>query len=155
VVNLSNLNGSQISGFSALLYVNFIIKKKYRVDAVAKEMQIATDTLYRYVRGENVIPPDRVVDLVRTTGDVEYLEFFCEPCGFLPVPAVKGKLGRHERERDQIYLSILNGEALKQIEMAYEDGKLDRVESKRIEKALTRLQAKAAELKEKIKGDAP
>ena len=46
-------------------------------------------------------------------------------------------------------------EALKQIETAYEDGKLDRVESKRIEKALTRLQAKAAELKEKIKGDAP
>lgn len=66
----SNLNSSPISGFSALLYVNFIIKKKYRVDAVAKDMQIATDTLYRYVRGENVMPPDRIIDLVKATGDI-------------------------------------------------------------------------------------
>ena len=67
----SNLNCASISGFSALLYVNFIIKKKYRVDAVAREMQIATDTLYRYIRGENVVPPDRIIDLIKATGDSE------------------------------------------------------------------------------------
>jgi len=149
-----NLNSSPISGFSALLYVNFIIKKKYRVDAVAKDMQIATDTLYRYVRGENVIPPDRVIDLVKATGDVELLEFFCEPCGFIPVQAVKGKPSVADREKDQIRLSILTGEALKEIEDAYEDGKVDKSELRRMERALARLQQKSAELREKIRNGA-
>ena len=147
----NNLNGSSISGFSALLYVNFIIKKKYRVDAVAKDMQIATDTLYRYVRGENVIPPDRIVDLVKATGDVELLEFFCEPCGYIPVRAVAGKPDRAEREKDQIRLSILTGQALKEIEDAYEDGKIEKAELRRMERALARLQQKSAELREKLK----
>ena len=145
-----NLNGSSISGFSALCYVNFIIKKKYRVDAIAKEMQIATDTLYRYVRGENVMPADRIVDLVRTTGDVEYLEFFCEPCGYHAVPAVKGRACQEPIEKDEIQLSVLTGEGLKAIEDALADGNLDKKEKARIAKALIRLQAKAAELKEKI-----
>ncbi len=149
----NNLNGSQISGFSALLYVNFIIRKKHRVDAVAKEMQIATDTLYRYIRGENVIPPDRVVDLVKATGDAEYLDFFCEPCGFAAVPVQKARLTPEQREKDQIHLAILNGEALKNIEEAFADGRVEKSEAKRIEKALSKLQAKAGELKEKIRAE--
>lgn len=147
----NNLNGSAISGFSALLYVNFIIKKKYRVDTVAREMQIANDTLYRYIRGENVIPPDRIVDLVRATGDLEFLEFFCEPCGYIPVLAVKGKPSKEEREKDQIRLSILTGQALKEIEDAYEDGRIEKTELRKIERVLARLQQKSAELREKLK----
>lgn len=147
----NNLNSSSISGFSALLYVNFIIKKKCRVDAVAKEMQIATDTLYRYIRGENIIPPDRVVDLIRTTGDVEYLEFFCEPCGYVPVRAIEGRMTKGEREKDQIRLSILTGQALKEIEDAYEDGRIEKTELRRVERALARIQQKSAELREKLK----
>lgn len=139
------------SGFSSLLYVNFIIKKKYRVDDVAKEMRIATDTLYRYVRGENLIPPDRIIDLVKATGDIEYLEFFCDPCGFVPIPQSKARLSKEEREKEQIRLSILTGKALEEIEKAYEDGELDRSEIQKIEKALLRLEAKVVELKEKIK----
>ena len=150
----SNLNGSSISGFSALLYVNFIIRKKYRVDTVAKEMQIATDTLYRYVRGENVIPPDRIVDLVRATKDLEYLEFFCEPCGFIPVPAAKGKCQGDELAKSQINLSILSGKTLEAIERAYEDGKIEKKEFQQISRLTTRLQEKAAELREKIRKDA-
>jgi hypothetical protein len=147
----SNLNSSPISGFSALLYVNFIIKKKYRVDAVAKDMQIATDTLYRYIRGENVMPPDRIIDLVKATGDSELLDFFCEPCGYIPVRAVQGKPSPAERQKDQIRLSILTGQALKEIEDAYEDGKLEKTELRRVERALARIQQKSAELREKLR----
>ncbi|MCX7974068.1 MAG: hypothetical protein N3B16_06140 [Candidatus Aminicenantes bacterium] len=139
------------SGFASLLYVNFVIKKKYRIDDVAKEMRIATDTLYRYVRGENIIPPDRIIDLVRATGDIEYLEFFCDPCGYVPVPQGPARLTKEEREKEQIRLSIFTGKALEEIEKAYEDGKLERSELQKIEKALLRLQQKAAELREKIK----
>ena len=146
-----NLNSSPISGFSALLYVNFIIKKKYRVDAVAREMQIATDTLYRYIRGENVVPPDRIIDLINATGDSELLEFFCEPCGFIPVRTIKGKPTPEEREKDQIMLSILTGEALKEIEDAYEDGKIEKAKLRRVERALAKIQQKSADLREKLK----
>lgn len=139
------------NGFSSLLYVNFVIKKKYRIDDVAKEMRIATDTLYRYVRGENIIPPDRIIDLVRATGDIEYLEFFCDPCGCVPVRQSPARLMREEREKEQIRLSIFTGRALEEIERAYEDGKLERSELQKIEKALLRLQEKAVELREKIK----
>lgn len=139
------------SGFSSLLYVNFIIKKKYRIDDVAKEMRIATDTLYRYVRGENVIPPDRIIDLVKATGDIEYLEFFCDPCGYVPVPQAKAKLSDEERKKEELSLSILTGKALEAIETAFEDGKLELLELQKIEKALLRLQEKAAALREKIK----
>jgi transcriptional regulator with XRE-family HTH domain len=133
------------------MYVNFIIKKKYRVDDIAKEMRIATDTLYRYVRGENIIPPDRIIDLVKATGDIEYLEFFCDPCGYVPIRQSAVRLTKEEREQDQIRLSIFTGRALEEIEKAYEDGKLERTELQKIEKALFRLEQKAVELREKIK----
>ena len=149
----SNPNHDGNLGFQSLLYVNFCIRKKYRVDDVAKEMRIITDTLYRYIRGKNIMPPDRIIDLVKATGDVEYLEFFCEPCGFAAVPVQKSKLTPQQREKDQIHLSILNGEALKHIEDAFADGRLERTEAKRIEKALSKLQAKAGELKEKINAE--
>jgi len=147
----SNLNSSAISGFSALLYVNFIIKKKYRVDAIAKEMQIATDTLYRYARGENIIPPDRIADLVRATGDVEYLEFFCEPCGFIPIQKSKAKFCTASREKEEINLSILHGRTIEGIEKAFRDGKLSKPEYKQVHQLLIKLQEHAAELDEKIK----
>jgi len=146
----SNLNSSSISGFSALLYVNFIIKKKYRVDAIAKEMQVATDTLYRYVRGENIMPPDRIVDLIRATKDVEFLDFFCEPCGYLPIPAPAGKLCSKEIQKEEIELSILNGKALDAIERAFDDGKVSKQEAKQIHQLLTRLMERAGEIKQKI-----
>ena len=147
----SNLNSAAISGFSSLLYVNFIIKKKYRVDAIAKEMRVATDTLYRYVRGENIMPPDRVIDLVAATKDIEYLEFFCEPCGYLPVNIPLVKVGKKPIERTEIELSILTGRALMAIEKAFEDQQVNKTEFKAINQVLLRLQEKAAELKEKVK----
>ena len=59
----------------------------------------------------------------------------------------------HAAASAAILLSILNGDALRAIEDAIEDGKVDRAEARRIEKAITRLQAKAAELKEKVLGE--
>ncbi len=149
-----NLNGSPISGFSALLYVNFIIKKKYRVDAIAKEMQIATDTLYRYIRGENVMPADRIVDLAVATRDIDYLEFFCEPAGYLPVTKAKATLCDASREKEEINLSILHGRTIESIEQAFKDGVITKQEYKEIHRRLAELQRAAAELDHKIKAGA-
>lgn len=147
---MNNVGGTSISGFSALLYVNFIIKKKYRVDVIAKDMHIATDTLYRYIRGENIMPPDRIIDLIRATKDKEYLDFFCEPVGFLAIPAPEGNLGVSEIRRDEIELSILNGQALDAIERALDDGKISKQEAAGARGLLTRLMVRAGALKMKI-----
>ena len=77
--------------FQSMMYVSFIIKKKYRVDETAKKMEISKDSLYRYIRGETIIPPDRIAALIRATEDIEYLEFFCEAVDYVPIPKIKGK----------------------------------------------------------------
>jgi len=148
---VSNPNGSPISGFGALLYVNFIIKKKYRVDAIAKEMQVATDTLYRYIRGENLIPPDRIIDLIRATGDIDYLEFFCEPIGYLPVTKASGKISAASRDREVLNRSIIHGRAIDTIDRAFTAGAVTKKEYTEIHQHLTELQRAAAELDQKIK----
>ena len=147
----SNLNSSPIPGFSALLYYHFIIKKRYRVSDVAKEMRIADDTLYRYIRGENVMPPDRVVDLILATHEVEFLEFYTEPCGYAAVPIGRVKPSGETYEKDSIVLTLNNADVLRAIDKALKDGKIDRLDARIIERALTRLITKAAEMKEKLK----
>lgn len=148
---MSNLNGSPISGFSSLLYVNFIIKKKYRVSDIAKEMRIADDTFYRYARGENIMPPDRIIDLIKATGDSEYLDYFCEPCGYTAVPVAKGTPTPHTLERDALHLAVSAGDALKEFEKAIDDLHLDRLERRQITRALDIVIQRAANMKEKIK----
>jgi transcriptional regulator with XRE-family HTH domain len=142
-----------MNGFSVLLYYHFISKKKYRVDEIADKMGIAVDTLYRYVRGENNIPPDRIVSLLKATDEIEFFNYFLDPCGYIPVKRPNGKLFDQPHEKDEIHLSILNGQALEEIEKAHEDGRIDKQEYLKIHKKLTQLQQKAAELAEKIKAE--
>ena len=147
----NNSNGN--IGFPSLLYVNFCIKKKYRVDETAKKMQIATDTLYRYVRGENTMPPDRIIDLIKATGDIEYLEFFSEPCGFIPINASSVSMTKAEREKHELHLAGCMGLAIEAIERAYEDGKVEKNEYEEIRPLLSNVRRLAAELDNRIKGE--
>ena len=80
-----------VSGFQSLLYFNFILQKKYRVDTIAQKMGINKDTLYKYIRGERPFPPDRISDLYNTTEDLSYLTFFLDPCGFVPIKPIEDK----------------------------------------------------------------
>ena len=147
---MGNPNNDGSIGFQSLLYVNFIIKKKYRVDETAKGMQIATDTLYRYIRGENIIPPDRIIDLIKVTGDTEYLEFFCLPVDYIPVPAAQAALSDEQREKKELDLAVHLGNAIDAIEKAYGDGRVDKQEYKEIHQHLTKIRQRAAELDREI-----
>jgi len=82
---------NRVSGFQSLLYFNFILQKKYRVDTMSKKMGIATDTLYKYIRGERPFPPDRISDLYNVTNDLSYLTFFLDPCNFVPIRPIEDK----------------------------------------------------------------
>jgi hypothetical protein len=152
---VGNPNSALTSEFQSLLYYKFTFRKEYDKNELAIFLGKAPDTVQRYCSGRLPVTADAAREIIRFIAkknpkDTEFLEFFCLEAGFLPLPISKGKLSSEEREKDQIRLSILNGQALKEIEDAYEDGRLERLELKRIERALTRLQEKAGELKEKI-----
>jgi len=136
------------------MYVNFIIKKKYPVKAVASDMDIATDTLYRYIRGENVIPPDRVIDLIKATKDFEFLDFFCDPVDCIAVPK-EGTAFKQQADLKQIEIDYarISGGLLDVIEKAKQDGVIDENEFKEISKFSLIARRKIAELVEKIKRD--
>ena len=156
---MGNPNSSLSSEFQSLLYYKLTFKKEYDKNELAIFLGKAPDTVQRYCSGRLPVTADTARDIIRFVAkknpkDTEFLEFFCLEVGFIPLPISKGKPTKEEREKDEIRLSILNGQALKEIEDAFEDGKLERLELKRIEKALTRLQEKAGELKEKIRKEA-
>lgn len=142
---------SPVQGFSSLMYVIFVIEKKFRVDDTAKEMRVATDTLYRYIRGENIIPPDRIIDLINVTKETRFLQFFCEPTGHLAIPAITAKPSTKGIRLKEIKLSIINGKAIEEIEEALKDGKIDRNEYKKAHQLLTGIRQIAVELDEILK----
>jgi len=87
-VNLK-LNG--VSSLQCLLYTSFIIKKRYRVDAIAQKMGISKDLLYRYIRGNKQFPSDRLSDLTNATEDFDYIDFMFSECGLTAIPRIKDK----------------------------------------------------------------
>lgn len=150
---MSNLNNEGLIGFQSLLYYILIIEKKYRVDDTAKEMRISTDTLYRYVRGERIIPPDRIIDLINATKEIRFLQFFCDPTGYLAIPAIDTKPSSDGIRLKEIKLSIINGKTIEEIEKALKDGKVDRNEYKKAHQLLTGLRQIAVELDEILKNE--
>lgn len=86
-----NLKMSMNSGLGVLLYCNFIIKKKYTVDAIAQKMGIHKDTLYKYVNGTHVFPSEQLINLTKSTEDPEYLEYITNQCGYALIPKIKDK----------------------------------------------------------------
>ncbi len=137
-------------GFQSLMYYKFIIKKQYRVDETAFKMRIAMDTLYRYIRGELIIPPDRIVDLIKATGDREFLEFFSDPAGFDLVPRETFRDAKDIRALE-LNLAISVGQALKEIEKAYEDGKIEESEYRTIHRILSNLRTETLKIEKYLK----
>lgn len=87
----NNLKNTNKFTFQNLLYLNFVIKKKYRVDICAEKMGVHIDSLYRWIRGEKPFSIDRLSDLVRATEDPELLEYFTDPCGYTLLNKIKNK----------------------------------------------------------------
>ena len=146
-----NLNNVGLIGFQSLLYVIFIIEKKFRTDDTAKNMQISTDSLYRYIRGERIIPPDRIIDLINVTKEIRFLRFFCEPTGYIPITKVQAKDLDGSIQQKEINLSIFVGQSIEKIEKAHEDKIITKQEYKDIHQSLIRLQELEATLDEQIK----
>ena len=86
-----NLRIRAVSSLQCLLYTNFIIKKKYRVETVAEKMGVSKDTLYRWIRGNRLFPADRLPDLSNATEDLEYIEFILDECNLTPIPKIRDK----------------------------------------------------------------
>lgn len=87
----SNLIINGVSALQCLLYTNFHIKKKYRVDTVAEIMGVSSDTLYKWINGTRLFPADRLSSLTLATNDTEYLDFLAGKCGYSIIPKLRDK----------------------------------------------------------------
>jgi hypothetical protein len=89
--NESNLKNGRNHGLRPLLYYRFHIEDKYSVDIVAQKMGIHMDTLYKWINGTNVFPADEIINLINATGDVKYLQFIADKCGYAIIPKIKNR----------------------------------------------------------------
>ena len=101
----ASINGAK---FGAILNTKFSDRDYANRKLVAAELDIGPSTLGEYVRLERNFPPDLIADLVRATGDLDYIRFFTSPLGLgihrLPI----GKA-----DADQTTLLKRMGEAMK------------------------------------------
>jgi len=86
VIMKSNPKNLDNRWFQVLLYHKFHQTEGYpTIPETASRMNIAENTLAKYVNGINVMPPERIADLVIATGDIEYLCAINRPVGYFPV----------------------------------------------------------------------
>lgn len=127
-----NLSAESGNGIQALLYVRFIIEKRYRVDEVAPKMGIASDTLYKYIRGENLFPMERAGALTAATGDTCYLDYAADQSGYILVPKPTVKAVQKSVRQLEALITIQNGKLVEVTEAGLEDGSFDQAEIKKI-----------------------
>jgi len=98
-------------GFQGLCYYVFIHQKKYSVATTAQKMGCSIDTLYKKIRGERPFQFDDIILLTKATGDPIFVEYFCNPCGYMVIPCIKDKTtARMLTQVGKTFLSMTNGE---------------------------------------------
>ena len=86
-----NLKNDHPDRLRVMMYYNFHIAEKYSVDSVAQKMGIHRDTLYKWINGTNTFPANEIIDLIKATGDISYLEFIADKCGYALIPKIKDR----------------------------------------------------------------
>ena len=99
---MGNLKFGGPTGYQTLLYYKFIASKQHDAASIAQKMGVSVDSVYRWVRGDRSMPIDRIPDLVNATGDLEFLEYLTEKCGFSLVPQIK------DRATFKIFAQLVN-----------------------------------------------
>jgi len=150
---VGNPNGSASigSGIQSLLYVALIVHKKYRVDEIAAKMGISADCLYRYAEGRNLFPAERIADLIRATGDREYLDYINERAGFIAVPLLHVAECKKSIRKLEVDIAIADGVLLDAAERAMDDGDISKAEMKDILAKATAAIRQIEMLKDRIK----
>jgi len=94
-----NLRIEPIFWFTCHLQEIFIIQKKYPVKAVAKEVGVSQDSLYRYIRGELQFPFRLLIPYLKATikldpekrGDITILNFIANEIDHSIIPRLDGR----------------------------------------------------------------
>ena len=158
-----NPNVPYASDFQSVLnyLVNFVPGQK-RPDkkVLAAEMDLKTDTLQRHCNGTIRSDADFSRDLIRATAGrypdiaVALLPFFV-PDGFRIVREDQVREGSpQDLQEQQLNLSRLVGRIQEQVKEAKADGKITHTEHKAISRKIAALKQVAAELDERLKGEA-
>ena len=158
-----NPNVPYASDFQSVLnyLVNFVPGSK-RPDkkVLAAEMDLKTDTLQRHCNGTIRSDADFARDIIRAAAGrypdiaLELLSFFV-PEGFRVVREGQVRPGTAEDlQEQQLDLSRLVGRIQELVKDAKADGRIDHTEHKTISRKIAALKQVAAELDERLKGEA-
>ena len=77
---MSTYPSDNTKGFASILYVIFCLEKKFEVKEIAKALGISQGTLYSYLEGYRVFPPDLIAPLYLATRERRFLSFFLDEC---------------------------------------------------------------------------
>lgn len=134
-------------GFASLLYVAFVIEKRYRVDEVAPLLDVSPSTLYDYISGRRIFPPDLIAPLYNATKDRRFLALFLDECGCtfteLPEPEAcidETVLAEAIRAQEEFT------DVLRATREALRDDRVDRRELAQIEQEYSEAKAQLARL---------
>ena len=86
-------------------------------------MNIAENTLAKYVNGTNIMPPERIEDLTLATGDLEFLCAINRRAGYFPVKIEYEKDSKNFSVSDYFTEAFL--ELAKAVEIIKESNKED------------------------------
>jgi len=92
---MGKLKNQANDGLQRVLYTNFRVLKKYKVDDVVENWPDDSinhpSSLHKWITGDRLIPDYQISNLVKATGDTSYLDYFCNPCGYTVIPEIKDK----------------------------------------------------------------
>ncbi len=147
------------AGIQSLLYVNLIVHKKASIKEVADKMGIQPDTLYKYAEGRQAFPAERLGDLVRATGDHEYLAYVADKADLIVLPKTRVKACVKSIRQIEIELAIADGALMSLTEDSLADDEIDGAELKKVltkaNEAIRHIESLKESLKAKMEGREP
>ena len=123
---------NKLSPFQALLYEKFIgINSSFTVKQVSPEVDRAVSTFYAYCRGEEPFPIDLLGELVRATGDPQFIEVFLKGThfGIHRIPEVDNV---SDNTKSMLKNMKRFGDLADVYQRSIEDGIIDRKEKKEL-----------------------
>jgi len=146
---MSTFPSERTQEFAELLYLFFISEKGYRVDDAALELGISSSTMYEYIRGKRIFPPDLIAPLYRATGERRFLSFFLDACNiaFHELPCSKEGWSNKDLLQEAILAQEECLDVLKAIMTSLrDDGRIDLRELELIKKEYFEAQGALAKL---------
>jgi hypothetical protein len=134
------------------LYQAFIIEKRHKVEAVAKDIGVSVSTLYAWLENENTFPAWAIEPLLRSTGDLELFGAItgATAYGLRLVPSADAEPAAPSVAELALEAGAEAGDVLREVHGLGRDGTFDASDKARIGREIDEAEAKLGELRARL-----